>query len=236
MAIQFVGANTDTVNNNGFLDIDLTSLTGGIGSSALEGDIVVFAGTRAFFNEAFTVTGYTQLSDGSQSSSHEIRMGVLYKIMGSTPDTSVVNISPESNQAGIALVFRGVDVDTPIDATTTTDEGGRVSSSTQPAITTVTDGAFVLAFLGFGNNSSSTISSPPTGYSGLTSEKSTVGSRHAIGAGCYKEVSTAGTESPSQYQSFSGYNNDSNWLASTVALRPGPVSPVNTSNFLAFMQ
>jgi hypothetical protein len=65
-----------------------------------------------------------------------------YLICGATPPTSV---SITGNTSGLVAAFRGVDTTTTFDVTAPTATNGTAGMPNPPSITTVTDGAFVLA-------------------------------------------------------------------------------------------
>jgi len=198
--ISFVGSASDT--DNGGAGFNMT-LPGGL----LENDLVLgIASCDA--GSAATPTGYTSISNGDNNS---IQHTLSYKFMGSTPDTvfPVPDMSPSSGVSAVAMVFRGVDTSTPLDATTTSATA--VSGDPNcPSITTVTDGAFVVA-VGFIDDdaiSSCSIS----GYSDVDF----AGILFASNMMAYKEIETAGAEDPATFVT----DGTDAWLAFSVALRP----------------
>lgn len=131
--------------------LTLTSLTGGIGSAPIEGDLVVVfvAYTTASTNLNVTCTGYTEIADLYLADDADVNLGVFYKLMTATPDTSatVGGVTSTAAQAITfgCIVFRGVDQVTPLDVTSTV---ATVASSTRPnppSITPVTPGAIIVA-------------------------------------------------------------------------------------------
>jgi hypothetical protein len=144
--IQLVG--TKSGSGTGAVTLDLTALTGGLGSAAEEDDIVLLAfsyHSGVDQNMAPTTSGYTELADLYQNDGFDTNLWVGYKKMGSTPDTSVEVPSVSRPTSVVVQVWRGVDPVTPIDATTTTAGGTNSGIPNPPSITPTTVGATVVA-------------------------------------------------------------------------------------------
>ena len=122
--------------------ITLTGLTGGYWSELAQNDIVVVASvcSNSAQNPTISTAGYTQIVNETQGA---LRLIVGYKVMGVTPDTSVT-VANTDNETARAWAFRGVNASTPIDATTTVAKANSTVMD-NPAITTATDAAIVLA-------------------------------------------------------------------------------------------
>lgn len=89
------------------------SLTGGIDTSASEGDLVlVFFATGSTAQRTLVVAGYTQLLQQTQSDTFDTNLVTSYKFQTGTPDTSVVLTGGTGNTADagtiIIQVWRGV--------------------------------------------------------------------------------------------------------------------------------
>ena len=134
----YVGSNGAT---DGTQTFQIDALSGGYWSAAAHGDVVVVASACYTDGAKPTIStaGYTTIADLSQG---YVRLIVAYKAMGATPDTQVT-VANTDRETTRAWVFRGVNVSTPIDATTTT---ATYSSGAPdgPSITTVTGSAIVL--------------------------------------------------------------------------------------------
>ncbi len=217
------------------MTLDLTSLTGGSGSTALEDDIVVvfcnYATTgTADQNIEPTTTGYTELADLYSNDTVESQLYVGYKIMGSTPDTSVVfpNLSLGRPIVASCQVWRGVDTTTPIDVTTTTATGINGGIPTPPAITPTTSGAEIIIVGANGTNADSLITAISSGYSNQVISNNTSSIWGSIASG--SKSWTSGTETPGAYTG-GGTLFSSAWTAATVVLRPFvPVNEVKSIN------
>jgi hypothetical protein len=233
--IVYVGGATGT-GTGATYSVSLTSLTGGIASAAAEGDIVIvttgWAGPSASNgNPGVTTSGYTELSDIYGSDTRSANLSVDWKIMSSTPDTSVT-VSGYNNAAyggaTVVQVFRGVDQSTPIDVTTTTATGTNSNLANAAAITPTNAGALILA-CGIGTTDSTptakTLPSTteiayPLQVSGTGSTNSAIAAMFAIyysQSAAYDPAAWSGGENDT--------TNDSRAIA-TVALRPqSPYGP-----------
>jgi hypothetical protein len=90
-AIYVGGKTFDRAGNTSTTNISLTNLTGGANTAPLEGDLVVIAvATGSDVNQPQTVTDYTQIASlYSNGENRDTNLWVGYKVMGSTPDTTV---------------------------------------------------------------------------------------------------------------------------------------------------
>jgi hypothetical protein len=211
VAITRVGGSTGGGNSANF-----TSLAISLPASIAEDDLIV-AGVAVNANTvpSTSTSGYTTVSSDATGNPAYL---VTRKFMGATPD-STITINWDTSPTVIEA-WRGVDLTTPMDATATTANGASGDPDCA-SITTVTDGAVVLAF-GFLDDDRVTSGgwTPPTGYtntsSKTTNEPSGSNFIHCSAVVSSKEVSTAGAEDPAAYSSAG----DDEWRAVTVALRP----------------
>jgi hypothetical protein len=157
---------------------------------------------------SLTTTGFTILFTGAQSAN---RTALFRKVVGGTPDTSIACVGNGSNQYNyVGIVFRGVDPDSPEDATTTSDQGGS-GAPDSPSITTTTDNAMVVSIGTVSSNDSAV--TDPSGYTRITGISK--GSQSTYAA--QKTVSPAGAEDPGAWSGWSG-----TWIAFSLALKPAP--------------
>lgn len=209
MAITLVGTPQGVATGNG-ADVTIT-----FDVAPQEGDTVYLVGGRGDGTAAGPITtGYTELERGVPPGTAR-DFGVWRKRMGATPDTSVTaegGGSSTSAAAYVSIVLRGVDEASPEDATTTeaTDTTGNVDP---PAITTQTDGAWVIACGGHPNSSVADVA--PSGYTNLISVAE-VDTNRASTALATKEVVSAGVEDPGVFD----WRDDGPWVAWSVAVRP----------------
>lgn len=214
-----LSATTTSVN------FSINGLTGGVASAPAQGDIVIVAFTIAADQQKSIIfnNGFTQL-DGlySNGTTHDTNLRVAYKVMGSTPDTSVsitTDMYADFSYSWAVHVWRGIDTSSPLDVAVATDMSTGSSRANPPSITTITDNSVVVA-IGAGaspnttavNYTSSDLSNFRT--SAVQDNNSTV-----IGMGS-AVVSTAGVFDPSVFGDSTS-NSVCSWAAVTLAIRPG---------------
>ena len=209
MAIQFVGSASTGVSNGSFsstLTFSIATLSGGIGTTPQTGDIVVLLRASSDSVTALAVTGYTTLASSGP-------IYTAYRIMGATPETSLSLFTPGGEDSvTIAMVFRGVDQTTPLDATAALSSNFTAIPD-PPAVTTVTNNA-VSVVLASSDQGPATVTSP-TGYStSVVRRQSTTIAAYA----CFKTVASAGVENPSAFGGITSASRTA--FAVTVALRP----------------
>lgn len=226
MTISFVGAVSGNALNGGNVSLNVQSTAG-----AIDGDYVWIisgafgrAGTEGRIGNALS---YTQITDNTNT----IRCRSAGKIYASA-DGATVTVEGSANTAdttvAVALVFRGVDSTTPIDATTIVATG----SSTNPnpgSITPVRGStAFIAAAVsGVSDASPGTV----TGYTQPTNFATNGNDTNAATAAASYKISTANpaAEDPAAYSSWS----NAAWVALTVALRPAATAlAANSGTFV----
>lgn len=193
----------------------LASLSGGYWSSLAKNDIVVVASTcyNAAQNPTISTAGYNTLANLTQGS---LRLVVAYKRMGATPDTEVV-VPNTDREVVVAWAFRGASATTAIDATTTTSQASSTAMD-NPAITTVTPAAIVLA-IGASHGTAAASPTNPAGMSAIASGVNTwnLGFDSVSVRASYIAVGQAGSYDPAAWTTTSSV---AQWCAVTVALRP----------------
>lgn len=230
--IQYVGGNTQTVPNSTTATVSLTSLTGGIASSAAAGDLVIVYYGVGYASGAIVGTvstaGYTQVALLTATDTASAQLSVAYKRMGSTPDTTVGLNAPNNSGANatgavVVHVWRGVDSVLPFSTAATTDTGTNSVLCNPPSITPVTDGAVIVSGGAGGHNVNTGIA-----YTYSSSDLSnfvTVGSafggstrQATVGVG--SKAWTSGAFDPAAF-TFSGTDSANYcWCAVTMALLP----------------
>jgi hypothetical protein len=220
--IRFVGGAT-ALNSGQTPTFNLTSLSGGLSTAPVTGDIVIACIAFNFpqdRNIQCTTSGYTEIADLYADSSNDSQLGVYFKVLTSDETSVAFDIGTTFAASSFAVhVWRGVDSTTPLDATTTTATGTSSGRPDAPAITTVTSNAVVIAV---GANAGSTFSqalSSLTVPSGMENfYQSTVSSNRGIGiASTYRP--TAGAYDPPAFGGGSSSSSNS-FCAATLALRP----------------
>ncbi|MDD5359498.1 MAG: hypothetical protein PHI79_08120 [Sulfurovaceae bacterium] len=151
--IKFVGG--DTIGFEGLTTdkiISLASLVGGIDTQPRAGDIVmVINGTvgGGAARNAILPTGYTELFSNTAGNSNHYYAGakMCYKVMGGTPDTSLIipgGTGSTSSAGSISfLVFRNQN-GTPIDVASQYYLINNSALANPPSITPITNGAVII--------------------------------------------------------------------------------------------
>jgi hypothetical protein len=195
--------------------------TGTITFTALENDLVVLyvANPGTYDDTSLVTTGYTLAKDLNSAAGNNL----LYKKMTSSPDSGVqINQHAGGVQECLLWVLRGQDLTTPEDvAATTIGAGSAVVNG--PAITTVTNAAFVLSCAYYFSATDATAG--PTGYSNFLLIDDG-GNEHAVGA--WKEVAVAGAEDPGAFTDAPNTTFD----AITWAVRPAASAAGGAKNML----
>jgi hypothetical protein len=119
---QLVGSASGTAINGGSVTVDLTTIP------LQENDVLIGIYAAAHDAAAFSTvsidsTGWTQIANFTADSTEDVTLGVWYKVMGATPDTSFVTTATgDATDATGAIVraYRGVNTTTPLDVNRTT--------------------------------------------------------------------------------------------------------------------
>lgn len=216
--ISFVGYATITSGTS----IDLTAI-----SDLSEGDLVVVsAGVSSSQGSVNLPSGWTA-GDSGQESYYKYRW--CYKAMGSVPDSSVVVKTSSNYGAGIAAAFRGVDLTNTLDVSSPS----HTTSFDPPSITTVTNGAAVVALCGGSKYLSGTITAPsgaPSGYAFVAGLLNGNYYGCCLGA-AYLIPEDHGVKDPG---AFPGASAAGGIASMTLALRPAIDAPVGSPLFGVF--
>lgn len=160
----FIGKTVNYRNTEPYLQYvgGLTSgSTGATGTRAIslagipmqENDIVIVAYERCgtIDKTATEISGYTTIASLFASSTEASNLIVAYKFMGATPDADIViprSGSTADAEAVAIQVWRGIDVDNPLDVTAVTNTQTTSGIPDPPAITPVTEGAIIVVAAG----------------------------------------------------------------------------------------
>ncbi len=226
MAIQYVGGNTATKagSTTGTSTISLTTLTGGLSSTAAIGDIViaVFAtGSAADRTLSITdgTTAYTLIDTElySNGTTYDSNLRVAYKVL--TAADTTVTFGPTGNNADAGAmavhVWRGVDNTTPLDVAAVPATGTGTGRPNAAAILPTTTGAEIIVVGGAAAATgavfvASTLSNFRTATSSDTNDA-------MVGIGSFDWVS--GSYDPAAWTGGTTNAADA-WTAMTIALRP----------------
>lgn len=141
-----------------------------------------------------------------------------YIVLGATPGTSVEVAQTSSEQAVIVGLLRGVDTTNVLDQTPPSSVFGTSDSVTPAAITTVTNGAWVIVAAFLDDDVGVSVNAYPSGYTNTTSycTPTPASGGGATAAVATKEVATAGTETPGSFQ----FSSTDQIVGRTFAIRP----------------
>lgn len=235
-ALQYVGG-TSATGTGATYNVSLTGLTGGSGSAAAAGDLVIVVSgwaSAADGNPGITTpTGYTEVLDLYSSDTRDANLSVSWKIMGGTPDSSVT-VSGFNNAANggatVVHVWRGADQTTPLDVTSTSAVAANnagVALPDSPAITPVTVGAYVLT-VGLGTGAAApTVFTAPSGYGNVVSAAG-AGSTMGAVANIASVAWAGGAVDPGAWTGTTSVSDS--WTAGTLAIRPAVDSLSVTAN------
>ena len=208
--------------------ISLTSLQGGISSSAAAGDLVIVVtgwSSAANGDPGVNDAGYTEVADLHSSDTRDANLSVNWKTMGPTPDTSVTARGFNNTANGgatVVQVWRNAASTTPMDVTVTTASANNQSAANpnSPSITPVTTGAYVLtAGLGTGDSAPGAgFTTVPSGYGNATTTPG-IGSTMSAIAVIASKAWTSGAEDPAAWGGGETSASDS-WAAATIAIKP----------------
>ena len=155
-----------------------------------------------------TSSGWTELADLYRNDVNACNQGVYRKVMGSTPDTTFEFPGTGNANDGAAvtlIVLRGVDTTTPEDTAVTTAGGISSGQPNNPAITTVTAHAWVLA-LG-ASSEFVNVALPPANYINLRDTRaSDINAANSMLA--TREITVPGAEDPAVWSDIVGGTSD----------------------------
>ena len=230
MAITFVGNNWagKAGATSGTSTIALNSgLTGGSRSSVQAGDLVIAAyATGSTADRTLTITDgtsdYTLINTElyANGTGFDVNMRVAYKIMGSTPDASVVfGATGSSLDAGVMqiFVFSGVAPDTPLDVAAVPATGTGTGQPNPGPITPTSAGSKIMVFAAGSASGAAEVLAASTSLNGFISNKASDTNAIVISGG-YKDW-TSGAFDPGVYTGNLTASNLA-WAAMSIALRP----------------
>lgn len=238
MAITYVGGRIGNAagSTSAGITVSLTALSGGSGTTALAGDLVVVAvstGSNTDRNIGVSTDDYTEVVELYADDTIDTNLSVSYKIMGSTPDTSVVTTPSGSADDAISVcvsVWRGVDSTNILDVVYQSNTGINSGLPTPPAITPITSGAIILCIGANGHSKTTGTFTTATLDNFITSVRNdTYDTTTGIGSYAW----SSGTYTPAQFGFTETDSSQFSWCAVTLALRP--ISTTNTTNFFQFM-
>lgn len=210
MSITFVGSESNSSNGTGSVAVNVPA-------GVQDGDLLVAIVSEANNGDWNIPSGWTRDEDGllvGGGGGSKPETDVFIRTAPASPPSSYTFTNTGTNDiAGIILAYRGVNSSPYLDAAVGTANGNAVTDANPPSVTTVTDGARVIA-VGI-NDDGITFTSPPSGYTMRENVNVTSGAGVTLAA-ADMDVPTAGAEDPGTFTPGSA----SNWAAITIALRP----------------
>jgi hypothetical protein len=224
MAIQFVGGNTATKagGTTGNSTISLTTLTGGISSTAAIGDLVI-----AIFSTGSIADRTLSISDGvnaytliatelySNGTSNDTNLRVAYRFATVAGGSVTFGPTGQGADAGAmaVYVFRGVSSSV-FDVTTTTATGTGTGRPTPPAITPNDPGTIIVAIGAAAAATGAVFTTATLSSFRTVTSSDTYDAMLGVGQFAW----TSGTYTPAQFGGGTTGTGDS-WAAMTIALR-----------------
>jgi hypothetical protein len=231
VAISYVGGITSTFAGatNGTQSISLTALTGGSGSTAAIGDIVIVTySTGSTVDRALTVNtaGYLDAATEqyANGSSFDTNFHVFYKKLTSAETTVVVDSTGNNSDAGAVAVqvFRGVDSATQLDVASTVATGTATGRPNPASITPTTNGAWIVVCYGSAATTGATYTAPGDVTNFITATSSDTNDA-MVGMGT-KTNWASGAFDPAAVSAGGTTGAGDSWAAVTVVLRPTLIS------------
>lgn len=225
-SVEYVGSTRNGAANGSDVTLNLSLISG-----LSEGDIVILAytiGDNDNLNFSMAIssgTGWTLEEDLFSNDTYDSNLGVFWKIMGATPDTSVTVSGlggSDSSTAAVAMAFRGVDQTTPFDVSPTTSTGLNSGNPNPPSIShNGAEGMAVVAIGASAHAAGSINLTPPTNYDTspyYSSWYANDTSDCSIGVAC--NFSPSNPEDPGVFTLQASDSTSYAWTAVTIALRP----------------
>jgi hypothetical protein len=226
-----VGAMAVSITASGNLTADYPA-----GYSAIDGHVALvwLSGRPTGTSEPATPAGYTKRNTFLREiGANDLRGSLYYRRLVAGDAAPVFQLPAtewDGTSAGMSVtmvVYSGVDPASPFDVADATLDSAASLTFTPPAVTTVSDKAWVLAFVSTSDDNNLNLQSGSeqgfTQVFGGTSYMTTTGGDHSTGMADL-EITPAGTPTMPVFEQTVGTDS---WVAITVALRAEPApSPV----------
>lgn len=235
MALIYVGGVSSgrAGSTSAGLTFTITSLSGGAGYAAQSGDLVIAAvvlGSNVHRSPGVATTGFTKVASlYASSNSFDCNLTLSWKVMGASPNTTVVTSPSGSTADGLAgaiHVWRNTDVNSPFETFTTSLAAG-TGRPTPPSIVPVSSGTVIICAGGAGAGTGAVFTA-----TSMQNFRSVVGADNLdamVGLGSYiwPGVNTA---TFNQWTGGTTGVNDA-WAAIALALKPQTAQTFNTYPF-----
>ena len=233
MAISFVGSAENSAIDGSDVTLTLPAMQ--------QDDLVIVAyavgdNDNINHNLSMVTAGYSELADLFADDTRDCNLGVFYKFMGATPDTTAVVDGIGGTDAAVSavcIVFRGVDLTTPFDVTSTTATGINTMHPNPPSINHLNPTGLWTAIAGASatNLAAGTYTFPTNYTTNAVDISSAVDSsnNNAASVGMGYRTSPADPEDPGVITRSGTDNVAFAWCACTMALRPAAAGGVTVT-------
>jgi hypothetical protein len=223
----YVGGTTGSYLGNASAAVDLTALTGGIGTAPIVNDIVIVCHVIGSTSDDAVQTlwdgantGWTTAKELYANDTNDTNILVVWKVMTATPDTSVTPGGSNANNAHaiVVHVWRGVNTGTSMDTAATEATGTNTVLADPAAITPVSGGAVIIVCAGGGH-----AAGQQTFTHGALGNLVTVGGPNATNDATAAIASIpwpGGAYNPAAFGFSAADNVAYSYAAATLALRP----------------
>lgn len=235
LTARFVGGQAFTsTGTTGTLTTNF-SLTGGYRDNVKENDVVIVAvsiSADTLVAPNIVTSGYVPAATLYSDDGFDINLLVAYKVMGSTPDTSIAISHTGNINYGLAVaihVWEGIDTTTPLDVAATTATGIDTAIPNPPAITPITNNSVILACAASGHNDAAELySAAPATFSNLVTDGISESFDGMVGIASNTGAVALAEVDPGNFSiAFTDVNTYS-WACVTLALRQGGTKTIPT--------
>lgn len=212
--ITHVGTETGSVGNSEDVTVDVPS-------GVQDGDVLL-----GFYHNpdddplTVALSGFTQIALIGDATADDHKTGAWYRVASSEPSSYTFDStgSGANQTSAMIMALRGVDTSNPLDVAFV--QGSHYikytdSSGAPAAITTVTNGAWVVIFTSVPNSTTITDFSGPSGY---TQRGEVIGNNRSAQV-VTREIATAGAETPGSI-TLTGDTGTGDPASITLAIRP----------------
>lgn len=220
-AISFIGSAENSAINGGDVTLTLPAM--------LADDLVIVSygiGITTDQVMAMVTAGYTKVADLYANDTFDTNLGVFWKVMGATPDTTAIVDGLgglNAAVAAVAMVFRDVDTTTPMDVTPTTATGIDTFHPDPPSIDHANPAGVWTVIAGASGHDTAGAGSGvytfPTGYTVNAIDRA-ADDTNDVTVGMGYNTAPADPEDPGVMTHDSVDNVAYSWAAATLALRP----------------
>lgn len=234
MAISYIGGFSGGASDGGDVTLNL--------SGHAQNDLVIVAysigdGDDVDYDMAMVTADYTEVADLFANDTRNINLGVYWKVMGASPDTTAQVDGQGGTNASVqavAQIFRGVDTTTPMDVAPTTATGINSNIPDPPSIShNNPSGVWTVAVGAFAHTAGGAVTiAAPANYVDIVQFTQPETQEGTIGMAYY--TAPASPENPGSFTPSIADNTAHSWAAVTIALRPAAAGPAGQPTIARF--